>query len=477
MKKKAELFFTFLKIPFDYATLIIAGAGAYFIRFKEEVQEIRPVVFDLTLNNYFLFVVIIAAIWLIFFAWAGLYSFKRRKITDELSKVILACSTGMTAVIIYMFFVREMFSSRFILLVAWILSIVFIMLERIIVRRIQNWALSVGWGTHTVIIIGKNENTTAIIDTFSTQTELGYRIIRYISDEREITRENFIKLYKEYRPDEIIQTDSSLSRKNSVFLLDFCNEFNIIFKYAAGQFEARTTNVEVHMIAGVPLVEIKKTKLDGWGKITKRVSDFIIGTILIIILSPFFLLLAILIRLEDNGPAIYKNERVNSKGAFNVYKFRSFYTKYCTGKQFEKYTDQKAVLEYEQKLIKKQSERKGPVYKVLNDPRRTKIGRFIERTSIDELPQLFNVWLGNMSLVGPRPHQPREVENYAKEHKRVLDIKPGITGLAQISGRSDLDFNEEVKLDTYYIENWSFALDFWILLKTPWVILKRKSRV
>jgi lipopolysaccharide/colanic/teichoic acid biosynthesis glycosyltransferase len=168
---------------------------------------------------------------------------------------------------------------------------------------------------------------------------------------------------------------------------------------------------------------------------------------------------------------------VGPRGNFNVYKFRSMYVKYCTGKQFEKYTDQKAVLAYEQELIKQKSERKGPVYKILNDPRRTKIGRFIEKTSLDELPQLFNVWLGNMSLVGPRPHQPREVEKYAHEHKRVLDIKPGVTGLAQISGRSDLDFDEEVKLDTYYIENWSLKQDFWIMLKTPFVVLIRKSKV
>jgi lipopolysaccharide/colanic/teichoic acid biosynthesis glycosyltransferase len=189
------------------------------------------------------------------------------------------------------------------------------------------------------------------------------------------------------------------------------------------------------------------------------------------------LLVAILIRLENWGPANYKNERVGPRGNFNVYKFRSMYTKYCTGKQFAKFTDQAAVLQYEQELIKKQSERKGPVYKILRDPRRTIVGRFIEKTSIDELPQLFNVWIGNMSLVGPRPHQPREVEKYEHEHKRVLDVKPGVTGLAQISGRSDLDFDEEVKLDTYYIENWSLKQDLWIILKTPWIILTRKSKV
>jgi exopolysaccharide biosynthesis polyprenyl glycosylphosphotransferase len=475
MKKKAELFFTFLKIPLDFLTLVVAGLLAWFIRFEESVQEIRPVIFDLELGQYMNYILFAAVIWLIFFAWSGLYSFKRRRIIDEFQKVVLACSTGMTAIIIYMFFVRDLFDSRFIILTSWILAIVFVVIERAIVRRIQNYALSVGWGAHKVIIVGENRNTEEIVTQFKKNPDLGYKIVAHLRGFE--NKEEMMRLQKKYKVDEIIQTDSGLSRSQSVALADFAAENNIIFKFAAGQFEARTTNVEVHMIAGVPIVEVKKTRLDGWGKIIKRVADFLISTVLIIILSPLLLIIAIILRIEDNGPAIYKNERVNKKGTFNVFKFRSFYTKFCTGKQFAKYTDQEAVEKYEKELIAKQSERKGPVYKVLNDPRRTKVGRFLERTSLDELPQLFNVWIGNMSLVGPRPHQPREVAKYEKHHKHVLDIKPGVTGLAQISGRSDLDFNEEVKLDTYYIENWSLKLDLWVLIKTPLSILSRKSKV
>ena len=477
MKKNAELFFAFIKIPIDYLTLVGAGLLAYFIRYEETIQEIRPVIFDLEFNQYFQFVAGVSLVWLIFFAFAGLYSFSRWKATDEIAKIVLACSTGMTALIIYMFFVRELFSSRFIVLTGWGLSIVLIMIVRGIIRKLQTIALRKGWGAHNVVIIGKNKDTEAIIATLKKQAGLGYKIIARSENFSKNSSVELLKIHKRRGIDEIIQTDSGLSRNVSVDLVDFCAEHNIIFKYAAGQFEARTTNVEVHMIAGVPLVEIRKTKLDGWGKIIKRLIDFIFSTILIVIFSPIMIALAIIIRIEDNGPAIYKNERVHRKGTFNVYKFRSMYKKYCTGKQFSKYTDQKAVLEFEKKLAAKQSERKGPVYKILNDPRRTKIGRFIEKTSLDELPQLFNVWIGNMSLVGPRPHQQREVDKYEKHHKRVLDIKPGATGLAQISGRSDLDFDEEVKLDTYYIENWSLRLDFWIMLKTPFVVLIRKSKV
>ena len=137
MKKNSELFFTFLKIPVDYFTLIVAGFCAYWIRFGSTAQEIRPVTFDLTFGDYFYFVIIAATVMILFFSAAGLYSFNRRKIVDEISKIILACSAGMTAVIIYMFFIRELFSSRFIVLIAWALSIVFIIIARIIVRKIS----------------------------------------------------------------------------------------------------------------------------------------------------------------------------------------------------------------------------------------------------------------------------------------------------------------------------------------------------
>ena len=158
---------------------------------------------------------------------------------------------------------------------------------------------------------------------------------------------------------------------------------------------------------------------------------------------------------------------------FKILKFRTMYFKYCTGHEY----GGEHALKYEEKLIEEKNERHGPVYKVLDDPRRTKIGKWLEKTSLDELPQFFNVLLGQMSLVGPRPHQPREVTQYQKHQKRVLDIKPGVTGLAQISGRSDLDFEEEVKLDTYYIDNWSLKLDLQILFKTPWAVLTRGKRV
>lgn len=186
------------------------------------------------------------------------------------------------------------------------------------------------------------------------------------------------------------------------------------------------------------------------------------------------LLTAIAIKIDSRGPVIFRNERVGNDGNFNVYKFRYLKLEHCTGCQNPEY---EKALETEEELIKNQSVRKGPLYKIKNDPRKTRVGQIIEAFSIDELPQLFNVFLGNMSLVGPRPHQPREVEKYEIWQKRTLSIKPGITGLAQISGRSDIDFKDEAKLDIYYIENWSLWLDIEILFKTIFVLLKKRKNI
>jgi lipopolysaccharide/colanic/teichoic acid biosynthesis glycosyltransferase len=208
----------------------------------------------------------------------------------------------------------------------------------------------------------------------------------------------------------------------------------------------------------------------------KRIADIVGSLILIVLCSPFYLLTTLFILIESGRPIIYKNERVGYTGKnFFAYKFRSMYQKYCTGAQFGKAGEE--ALKKEVELIKKQSIKSGPIYKIHHDPRVTPFGRFIRRLSIDELPQLLNVLKGEMSLVGPRPHQPREVAGYDDRYKIVFDLKPGITGLAQISGRSNLSFEEEMRLDTFYIENWSLFLDLIIVVKTPFVVLKRDGAV
>lgn len=181
----------------------------------------------------------------------------------------------------------------------------------------------------------------------------------------------------------------------------------------------------------------------------------------LIVLSPLFGLLALAVKLDSKGPVFYKDKRVDRDQVFNLLKFRSM-------------IDNADVLRAKMMRL---NERSGPLFKIKQDPRITRVGRFTRKTSLDELPQLINVLKGDMSLVGPRPHRPDEIVKYKKHHRALLRIKPGITGLAAISGRSDLDFEDEVRLDTYYIEHWSLLLDLKILLRTLPVVLSRRSAV
>jgi lipopolysaccharide/colanic/teichoic acid biosynthesis glycosyltransferase len=223
------------------------------------------------------------------------------------------------------------------------------------------------------------------------------------------------------------------------------------------------------------MIEVKNTPLDGWSRIYKRIFDVVFSAIGIIITSPITILTAIAIKIDSCGPIIYKNERIGSDGRkFFVYKFRYMKWDQCVT---DENPELEKALKLEKDLIAKQSVRKGPLYKIKRDPRKTRVGHFIEKYSIDELPQLFNVFLGNMSMVGPRPHQEREVEKYMEYHRRLLTIKPGITGMAQVSGRSDLDFEDEYRLDLYYIENWSLWLDLQICLKTIGVLFRKRRNL
>ena len=230
----------------------------------------------------------------------------------------------------------------------------------------------------------------------------------------------------------------------------------------------------VSTIAGIPLIELRRTRLTGWSRIIKRAVDILLSSLFIIICLPVYLIISIIIFFETGRPIIYKNERIGQYNRrFFTYKFRTMFQNVSTGSQFGKSGTDALILE--QELIKNSSVKTGPIYKIQNDPRITKFGRFLRHWSLDELPQFWNVIRGEMSLVGPRPHQPREVNQYAEKHSILLAIKPGITGMAQISGRSNLSFEEEVQLDTFYVENWSLYLDFIILVKTPFMVIRGKG--
>jgi len=468
--KKSELFFSVLLLPIDFLMVVAAGMSAYYIRFSELSTDIRPVIFSLPAIEYFQILLVIALVWLVIFSFAGLYNLRELgALKTELKRVVLGCSLGLVAVVILIFFYRELFSSRFIVLIGWLLSIIYVAVGRLIITSIRRFFYNYGVGVHKVVIVGAGQTADRIVKDFATRRWLGFNVVKRFEDFSLETAKEFEEFIKTKEVDEVIQADPNLAKSDRLRLFDFADEHHLVFKYAADLLETKVLRVEVDELAGVPVVEVKKTPLDGWGRVAKRIVDIIGSLILIIITSPIMIITAILIKLDSRGPVLFKElddgsplYRVGQYGKkFRYYKFRSMLNRMNSMRYNE--------------LADKNIRGDGPIVKIKDDPRITRVGRVIRRLSIDELPELFLVLRGSMSLVGPRPHLPEEVAKYESRHKKVMTIKPGITGLAQVSGRSDLSFEDEVRLDIYYIENWSLVFDLIILFKTPLAVFKSRQ--
>lgn len=471
--KRVELIIAAILVPLDYAMLVVAGWLAYVIRFDATVVGIRAVIYELPLLNYFMVLGVSSLVMIAIFALNGLYDTSgTRRIIDEIKKVFLACSTGVMIVIVLFFFNRELFSSRFIIVTAWVFSMVLVMIMRVSVIYVERTLFKQGIGTHRVLLIGGSRSAQILNDVMTRHPAMGFQIVERSNGIDDHFFDKLAKIIQIKQIDEVVAADQSLEKATMAQLIEFCKNHHLDFKFAADIFDAKISHVSIRPIAGIPLVELRRTPLQGWGRIFKRLIDLVLAGVALITFGPIMLVAALAVRLDSPGPVIYRNRRVGEDGKeFDTLKFRSMKQEYCIGDQFDNTAQ---ALKLEKKLIEERSIKAGPVYKIKDDPRVTSVGRLIRRTSLDEFPQLFNVLRGSMSLVGPRPHQPREVAQYAIHHKAVLNMRPGITGLAQISGRSDLAFDEEARLDNYYMANWSILLDFYILLKTPFILFKRR---
>lgn len=468
--KRSELFFSVILLPIDFLMVVLAGLSAYYLRFAELTTDIRPVIFNLPMSEYLQVLSVIAIVWLIIFAFAGLYNLRELgSLKTELKRVVFGCSLGLVAVVILIFFYRELFSSRFIVLSGWIISIIFVAVGRIIITYVRRFFYKYGLGIHKVVVVGAGQTADRIVKEFATERWLGFTVVkRFDGFDLEASKE--LEDYLETKEvDEILQADPNLPKSDRLRLFDFADEHHLVFKYAADLLETKVLRVEVDELAGIPVVEVKKTPLDGWGRVMKRLVDIVGSAFLIIITSPIMLLVAIAIKLDSRGPIFFSKldddsplYRMGQGGKeFRYLKFRSMLNRMNSMRYNE--------------LADKNIRGDGPIVKIKDDPRITRVGKFIRRFSLDELPELFLVFMGSMSLVGPRPHLPEEVAKYESRHKKVMTIKPGITGLAQVSGRSDLSFEDEVRLDTYYIENWSLIFDIIILLKTPLAVFRPRQ--
>ncbi len=485
--KRSELIFTLTLVPIDLLSLLAAAIGAFYLRFHPYFTSIRPVIFDLRLETYFSIVFPIACVWILVFAVAGLYSSRRVAIATELTRIALSSSSAMALIFAVTFFSRTLFESRFIALAAWVLAIFFVAISRLVVRGLQRSLLKLGVGVHRIVVIGDNSTASSLITEFGNKTRLGFRVVEQFKIFNKDVEEQIKKMKDKDKIDEIVLADPEANKKTTVELIALSDSEHLGFRYSADLFAAAVGRSINHTYAGIPVIEVQKTPLDGWGAIYKRLFDIVGALFLIIITSPIMLLTAIAIKLDSRGPILfskidephYKKTSSSSEALAKEDKNMLSTRIGQDGKPFRYFKFRSMIPNTHQMRyneLAQQDTRKGsPLVKIKNDPRITNVGRFIRKFSIDELPEFFLVLSGKMSLVGPRPHLPEEVKKYRPEHKKVHTVKPGITGMAQISGRADLDFEDEVRLDTYYIEHWNPWLDFYILAKTPFVVIFRKG--
>ncbi len=462
--KRSDLFFNVIRVPLDFAMLLTAGIVTYLLR-THILDVFRPVLFqfNLPLLKYFGITIVTGLVFMFCYAVSGLYVVRSRSsVLDEFLKVIIGSSAGIMAMIVYIFLRQELFNSRFLVLGAWFLAIFFVFIGRLIIRGIQrSLTATKGFGVQRVVVIGNGSMATRIAAEISNSLDQGYQIVAQL-EEHDMSK--LESIYHQAGFDEVILANPSYDHNHTAELVDFCNEHHCTFRFVPHLYETLSMSSSVDLVAGMPLIELKRTPLEGWGRVFKRVADIVWSLVGLTILSPLFVLVAFLIKVTSKGPVFVALKRVSVNRHFDLYKFRSM-------------IDKAHDLNGYYRSLGNDRPDAGPLWKMKDDPRITRIGRFLRRTRIDELPQLWNILKGDMSLVGPRPHQPDEIAHYQKHHKKLLAIKAGATGMAQVSGSSDLPFEDEVTLDSFYIEHWSLWLDMKIVFKTMFKMLNDRSAV
>lgn len=413
--------------------------------------------------------------------FSGVFSYTREAI--KIFKAV-AVSSLLTVAWAFLFrggfAFREFSYSRAVFVLDFLIALGAFSVFHLGLRFVQSRFRERGINLLPTLVVGTNAEAEQTIKELRERQDLGYRVIGavdggpaadgYESFETSAgvnvigTLDDLAGLIRELEIQEVIITDNSIpSERLFDAMLQIGRRQRVEFRFAPNLLNLLPQKTSVEQIGVLPMVRLFREPLSDAQRFVKRVSDIIISIIAVLLLTPVWLVIAILIKLDSRGPVLFRQERVGMDGrVFLCYKFRTMAAD----------ADERLHREaYHKNIGGEASANAGddddPVFgKVRDDPRVTKFGRRLRRTSFDEVPQLLNVLKGDMSVVGPRPPIPYEVESYDLWHRKRLDMKPGITGLWQVSGRSRLTFQEMVRIDLFYIENWSLWLDLKIILLT-----------
>jgi exopolysaccharide biosynthesis polyprenyl glycosylphosphotransferase len=475
MKSNASLIYNLFLILGDFLALIAAFVGAFIIR----AQSAVPVAHPISGRTYIYVFLSVVPFWILIFALLGLYNntiYERR--FSEFGRLIVGSFIGMLFVIFWNFLsVNPIFPAKLVPIYGFLLAFLFLVIFRNIARLIRTELFAFNIGLTRIAIVGTSSMTRELVESLANSRRSGYKILAVVGDKRQagkhpvLTYSSF-QQFIESTPANlhgIIQTELYANEARNAEILTYAQEHHVSYRFIPGNSELFVGNIDVELFRNsIPVITVHHTALFGWGRVVKRLTDIILGSLLLILSSPLWILIAIAIKINDpSGPIFYKPRRLTRFGtSIHILKFRSMYQKYCVSPEegFKRMGRLDLLEEY-----RKNGDQ------LPNDPRIMFIGRIIRATSLDELPQLFNVVHGELSLIGPRALDAFEIEQYAKKNL-ILSVKSGLTGLAVVSGRKGISFEERRKLDLYYVQNWSFWLDMVILVKTIRVVIERILR-
>jgi exopolysaccharide biosynthesis polyprenyl glycosylphosphotransferase len=467
-RRRNDFLIPLVTVLSDVAAIEAAFMLSYWLRFYSPLTFYIKVTQGFPrLSSYVVSSFVFIPVWLIVFRSRNLYGARRNShLSDEFFSVVRVVTIGLLITMSATFFYRGFSYSRVVFVLLWITAIVTITSGRFLIMELEKYLYRSKRELKTVAIVGNNSTAEAIFTLLTTHLELGYEVVGYYAESPSVIpsplahaayRGDIARLSNDiaiYRLQSALIAISYKEHPRLADLLRNAEGLNIEMMMVPDMLDMMTSRVRIHNIEGIPFIKIKEVPLTTWNTISKRSFDIIVSSIILLITLPLTATIAAIIKISSNGSMFYIQERVGLDGVpFSLVKFRTM-----------------------QINAEQQS---GPVRAVKGDPRTTLVGKILRRASLDELPQLWNVLKGDMSIVGPRPERPFFVSQFKSEIPRYLErhrMKAGMTGWAQVNGlRGNAPISERTKYDIYYVENWSLIFDIKIILKTVHAVLFGKD--
>lgn len=462
------------RVLIDIIAVLGAIWFAYWLRFEnafivstfapESVPAFNDIVFPLIAWSPFL---------LLSLKFCGLYdTHTRLRTLDRIPRIFGAVNAYIISFLLVSFLLNTSVMARGYIVFFWVSCVLFILAGRTMLQVFLSIAGISDVVVRDTLIVGSGQVGKEVARKLVKHKSFGLNPVGFVDDDPLYTEfrepelrhlrvlgglKDFCRILKDFKIEKVIIAFTNATSEQLLDMASKCNKRGVECSIVPRLFEVITNEIVVNEIGGIPLIKLREKKIEGISRIIKAVEDYLLATAALLLTWPLLAATAIAIKLDSSGPVFFRQKRVGKNGkCFNCLKFRSMVEN----------------AENLQDKIIDLNEAEGPLFKIKDDPRITRVGKWIRKFSVDELPQLFNVLAGHMSLVGPRPPIPDEVPKYKEWHKQRLNVKPGITGLWQVNGRSNSPYDEMIKYDLYYIERWSPWLDMKIILRTVSAVFK-----